>query len=119
MGSEFFPFAAEILGCGSTEGSVAEMTDLGSHPAEMLGGGRGGSATEMTGSGSHLAEVLRGGRDQEGSGTEFSVSDAHPAEVLECPAEGSEADWTISILSEFAIMLAVALTIAPVDALGF
>ena len=41
----------------------------------------------MTGSGSHPAEVLRGGR--KGSGTEMADSGSHPAEVLICGGEGS------------------------------
>ena len=59
------------------------------------------------------------GCGSEGSGTEVSVSVPHPAEVLECPAEGSGADWTISVLSEFEIVLAAALTTAPVQRIGF
>ena len=58
LGGEFSSFPAEILGCGNTKGSVTEMTGSGSHPAGVLICGR------------------------EGSGTEFPVSDARPAEVL-------------------------------------
>ena len=68
-------------------------------------------------SSSFPTEVL--GYGSEGSGTEVSVSVPHPAEVLECPAEGSGADWTFSFFSEFEIVLAAALTIAPVQRIGF
>ena len=39
LGGEFSSHLAEILGCDNTEGSATEMTDLGSHPKEVLGGG--------------------------------------------------------------------------------
>ena len=86
-------------------------------PAEVLGCRSEGSRTEVSVSVPHPAEVL--GCGSEGPGVEVSVSVVHPAEVLECPAEGSGADWTISVLSEFEIVLAAALTIAPVQRIGF
>ena len=45
------------------------MTDLGSHPKEVLGGAREESGTVMTDSGSHSAEVPGGGREGSGSGS--------------------------------------------------
>ena len=89
----------------------------GSYPAEVLGCGSEGSGTEVSVSVTHPVEVLGCGSEE--SVAEVSVSVPHPAEVLECPADGSWADWTISVLSEFEIVLAAALTIAPVQRIGF
>ena len=89
----------------------------GSYPAEVLGCGSEGSGTEVSVSVTHPVEVLGCGSEE--SVAEVSVSVPHPAEVLECPAEESGADWTISFFSEFEIVLAAALTIAPVQRIGF
>ena len=89
------------------------MTDLGSHPKEVLRGGREGSGTAMTDSGSHPAKVLRGGR--KGSGTEMTDSGSHPAEMLGDGREGSGSGLTAAALSEFTIASASFSTIVPVE----
>ena len=113
LGGKFSSHPAEILGCDNTEGFATEMIDLGSHPKEVLGGGREGSGTAMTDSGSHPAEVLRGGR--EGSGTEMTDSGAHSTEVLDGGREGSGSGFTAAALSEFTIASASFSTIVPVE----
>ena len=113
LGGEFSSHPAEILGCDNTEGSATEMTDLGSHPKEALGGGREESGTAMTDSGSHPAEVLRVGR--EGSGTEMTDSGSHSAEVLGGGRKGSGSGLTAAALSEFTIASASFSTVVPVE----
>ena len=113
LGGEFSSHPAEILGCDNTAGSATEMTDLGSHPKEVLRGGREGSGTAMTDSGSHPAKVLRGGR--KGSGTEMTDSGSHPAEMLGDGREGSGSGLTAAALSEFTIASASFSTIVPVE----
>ena len=82
LGGEFSSHPAEILGCDNTEGSATEMIDLGSHPKEVLRGGREGSGTAMTDSGSHPAEMQGDGREGSGSGltaaalSEFTIASA-------------------------------------------
>ena len=100
-------------GCDNTAGSATEMTDLGSHPKEVLRGSREGSGTAMTDSGSHPAKVLRGGR--KGSGTEMTDSGSHPVEMQGDGREGSGSGLTAAALSEFTIASASFSTIVPVE----